>query len=188
MNLVPQDSTTIDSIDTAVYLQEQNYEASRLAPETAYTAWFRMLGSLGNINQIRSPEQHNRIMKTLFDIWKMLCRVRGEWNASTYSVLAWLDSCTIERYSTRGFVLWWSSFVDLRAMAFRGLWEWDFRSELWKSFRRYKLCQRHIATGNYPHINCYVPWLFLITMFHRLQIFWICFYWPFIRVYCQAMR
>lgn len=57
-------------------MQEQNYEVSRLAPETAYTAWFRMLGSLGNINQIRSPEQHNRIMKTLFDIWKMLCRVR----------------------------------------------------------------------------------------------------------------
>ncbi|CAF0735212.1 unnamed protein product [Adineta ricciae] len=71
----PQDTATIDSIDTAVYSNEQNYESSRLAPETAYTAWFRMLGSLGNINQIRSPEQHNRIMKTIFDIWKMLCRI-----------------------------------------------------------------------------------------------------------------
>jgi hypothetical protein len=71
----PQDSATIDSIDTAVYMHEHNYEASRLAPETAYTAWFRMLGSLGNINQIRSAEQHNRIMKTLYDIWKMLCRI-----------------------------------------------------------------------------------------------------------------
>jgi hypothetical protein len=59
-------------------MHEQNYEASRLAPETAYTAWFRMLGSLGNVNQIRSAEQHNRIMRTLYDIWKMLCRVRGE--------------------------------------------------------------------------------------------------------------
>ena len=59
-------------------MHDQNYEASRLAPETAYTAWFRMLGSLGNVNQIRSPEQHNRIMKTLFDIWKMLCRVRND--------------------------------------------------------------------------------------------------------------
>jgi len=57
-------------------MHEQNYESTRLAPETAYTAWFRMLGSLGNVNQIRSAEQHNRIMKTLFDIWKMLCRVR----------------------------------------------------------------------------------------------------------------
>lgn len=62
-------------MDTATYTQDQNYELLRLAPETAYTAWFRMLGSLGNINQIRSPEQHNRIMRTLFDIWKMLCRV-----------------------------------------------------------------------------------------------------------------
>ena len=34
-----------------------------------------MLGSLGNINKISLPEQHNRIMKTLIDIWKMLCRV-----------------------------------------------------------------------------------------------------------------
>ncbi|CAF1045593.1 unnamed protein product [Rotaria sp. Silwood1] len=71
----PQDSTTIDSIDTTIYTHEQNFETTRLAPETAYTAWFRMLGSLGNINQIRSAEQHNRIMKTLFDIWKMLCRI-----------------------------------------------------------------------------------------------------------------
>ncbi|CAF3004104.1 unnamed protein product [Rotaria sp. Silwood2] len=71
----PQDSATIDSIDTAIYIHEQNYESTRLAPETAYTAWFRMLGSLGNINQIRSAEQHNRIMRTLFDIWKMLCRI-----------------------------------------------------------------------------------------------------------------
>ncbi|CAF4597345.1 unnamed protein product [Rotaria socialis] len=71
----PQDSVTLDSIDTAVYNHEQGYEAERLAPETAYTAWFRMLGSLGNINQIRCAEQHNRIMRTLFDIWKMLCRI-----------------------------------------------------------------------------------------------------------------
>ncbi|CAF1014308.1 unnamed protein product [Adineta steineri] len=71
----PQDSATIDSIDTATYMHEHTYESSRLAPETAYTAWFRMLGSLGNINQIRSAEQHNRIMRTLFDIWKMLCRI-----------------------------------------------------------------------------------------------------------------
>jgi hypothetical protein len=74
---VPHDTATLDSIDTTIYTQEQNYELTRLAPEAAYKAWFRILGSLGNINQIRSPEQHNRIMKTLFDIWKMLCRVKS---------------------------------------------------------------------------------------------------------------
>lgn len=100
--LVPHDSATIDSIDTAVYMQEQIYESSRLAPETAYTAWFRMLGSLGNINQIRSPEQHNRIMKTLFEIWKMLCRVNlKSLNSKTKVYRHFLvDSCSIERYST----------------------------------------------------------------------------------------
>lgn len=74
--LVPQDSVTMDSIDTAVFSQESNQELSRPTPEGAYKAWFRILGSLGNINQIRSPEQHHRIMKTLLDIWKMLCRVQ----------------------------------------------------------------------------------------------------------------
>ena len=75
-SLVPQDSVTMDSIDTAVFSQEPNQELSRPTPEGAYKAWFRILGSLGNINQIRSPEQHHRIMKTLFDIWKMLSRVQ----------------------------------------------------------------------------------------------------------------
>ena len=65
----------MDSIDTAVYTNDQNHDLPRLTPEAAYKAWFRILGSLGNINQIRSPEQHNRIMKTLLDVWKMLCRV-----------------------------------------------------------------------------------------------------------------
>lgn len=72
---VPQDTATVDSIDTTVYVNEQNFELARLAPETVYTTWFRMLGSLGNINQIRSAEQHNRIMKTLLEIWTMLCDV-----------------------------------------------------------------------------------------------------------------
>lgn len=73
--IVPQDSATMDSIDTAVYTNDQNHDLPRLTPEAAYKAWFRILGSLGNINQIRSPEQHNRIMRTLLDVWKMLCRV-----------------------------------------------------------------------------------------------------------------
>ena len=74
-SLVQQDSVTIDSIDTTVHTYEANQELSRFTPEATYKAWFRILGSLGNVNKIRSPEQHNRIMKTLFDIWKMLCRV-----------------------------------------------------------------------------------------------------------------
>lgn len=88
---VPQDSTTIDSTDTAIYTQEQIYESYRLAPETAYTAWFRMLGSLGNINQIRSPEQHNRIMKTLFEIWKMLCRVISLIDCVHFLIFFWFS-------------------------------------------------------------------------------------------------
>ena len=93
----------MDSIDTAVYANEQNHELPRLTPEAAYKAWFRILGSLGNINQIRSPEQHNRIMKTLLDVWKMLCRVKMrvfrldvECNSENS-----LDSCSIERSTTR---------------------------------------------------------------------------------------
>ncbi|CAF1505412.1 unnamed protein product, partial [Didymodactylos carnosus] len=69
----PQDSTTIDSSDTAMGARDNS--SLPLEPETAYTAWFRMLGSLGNINQIQSPDQHNRIMKTLYEIWKILCRI-----------------------------------------------------------------------------------------------------------------
>jgi len=85
-------------------MHEQNYESLRLAPETAYTAWFRMLGSLGNINQIRSPEQHHRIMKTLFDIWKMLCRVGNICINVFVLKIRFLDSCTIKRYSTWRFI------------------------------------------------------------------------------------
>ncbi|CAF0804920.1 unnamed protein product [Didymodactylos carnosus] len=69
----PQDATTIGSTNTAVNVN--NILQIRLEPKTAYTSWFRMLGSLGNINHIQSSEQHNRIIKTLNEIWKMLCRI-----------------------------------------------------------------------------------------------------------------
>ena len=74
---VQHDAVTIDSIDTTTYGSDRSPEALRSTPETAYTTWFRMLGSLGNINQIQSAEQHHRIMRTLFELWEILCRVRA---------------------------------------------------------------------------------------------------------------
>lgn len=74
---VQHDAVTIDSIDTTTYGSDRSSEGLRSTPETAYTTWFRMLGSLGNINQIQSAEQHHRIMRTLFELWEILCRVRA---------------------------------------------------------------------------------------------------------------
>lgn len=45
-------------------------------PEVAVVVWRRILGALGDVNEIQKPRLHAAVMECLWTIWQMLAKIR----------------------------------------------------------------------------------------------------------------
>ena len=45
------------------------------SPVTAVVLWRRMLGILGDVNEIKNPDIHQRVFKHLNELWDVLFKV-----------------------------------------------------------------------------------------------------------------